>query len=207
MDIKQIIKNDNQRVANNEAIKKMQNDLIKAYEKDLEVWEELTNKLRIKKDYRNEVHEFFLENGFVKSDTDNEGRVFISDSTTYYKNQNTWVIVTFNEYSETEDIIQVRFPADGKLCSFSYILNDDSREKLELIGGFTLDRELIYKGNYKEVISKCDSIEELSKLDKNLKDHTQYLENNINKDINTDGVYQLENKKQFKTFKEVFEAF
>lgn len=207
MDIKQIIKNDNQRVANNEAIKKMQNDLIKAYEKDLEVWEELTNKLRIKKDYRNEVHEFFLENGFVKSDTDNEGRVFISDSTTYYKNQNTWVIVTFNEYSETEDIIQVRFPADGKLCSFSYILNDDARETLELIGGFTLDRELIYKGNYKEVISKCDSIEELSKLDKNLKDHTQYLENNINKDINTDGVYQLENKKQFKTFKEVFEAF
>lgn len=207
MDIKQIIKNDNQRVANNEAIKKMQNDLIKAYEKDLEVWEELTNKLRIKKDYRNEVHEFFLENGFVKSDTDNEGRIFISDSTTHYKNQNTWIIVTFNDYSETEDIIQLRFPADGKLYSFSYILNDDARETLELIGGFTLDRELIYKGNYKEVISKCDSIEELSKLDKNLKDHTQYLENNINKDINTDGVYQLENKKQFKTFKEVFEAF
>lgn len=207
MDIKQIIKNDNQRVANNEAIKKMQNDLIKAYEKDLEVWEELTNKLRIKKDYRNEVHKFFLDSGFVKSDKDPEGRIFISDSTTHYKNQNTWVIVTFNEYSETEDIIQVRFPSDGKLCSFSYILNDDARETLELKGGFTLNKQPIYKENYKEAISNCDSVEELSKLDKNLKDHTQYLENNINKDINTDGVYQLENKKQFKTFKEVFEAF
>ncbi len=33
MDIKQIIKNDNQRVANNEAIKKMQNDLIRLMKK------------------------------------------------------------------------------------------------------------------------------------------------------------------------------
>lgn len=206
MDLNKIIEADNQKVARDEALRKMQNNLIKAYEKDLEVWEELTNKLRIKKDYRNEVHKFFLDSGFVKSDTDNEGRIFISDSTTYYKNQNTWVIVTFSEYSETEDIIQLRFPADMKLYSFRYILNDDAREKIELIGGFTLDRELIYRGNYKEVISKCDSVEELSKLDKNLKEHTQYLENNINKDINTDGVYQLENKEQFKTFKEVFEA-
>lgn len=206
MDLDKIIEADNQKMARVEAVRKMQRNVIKEFEKVIELGQALTNKLAINHSYREEVQKFFLDKGFVKSDTNHEGRINMSNLTTYYKNQNTWITISFSEYSENENIIDIVLPLNNQGKRLIYKLNDEAMNTLILRQGFILNNEHVYLGSYEEVISGCDSIEELTNLDNQLKEHIQYLQENLNKDINTDGVYQLPNKKQFKTFKEAFEA-
>lgn len=206
MDLSKIIESDNKKVANDEVVRKMKRNVIKDFEKDSELWEELTHKLAISNSYRNEVQNFLLDEGFVKSDKDHEGRINMSNLTTYYKNENTWITISVSEYSETEHIIDVIIPLHNQGKRLVYKLNDEAMKIIILRKGFALNNDLVHLGNYKEVILGCDSIDELTNLDSQLKEHIQYLQENICKDINTEGVYELSNKEQFKTFKEAFEA-
>lgn len=206
MDLNKIVEADNQKIASIETMKKMQCNVINKFKNDSELWEELTHKLAINHSYRDEVHKFFLDSGFVKSDTDHEGRTNTSNLTTYYKNQNTWLIISFSEYSESEHIIDVILPLSKQGGRLVYKLNDKALNTITLRKGFMLNNELIHLGNYTEVISACNSIEELTNLDNQLNEHIQYLQDNLKKDINTDGVYQFQNNHQFKTFKEAFDV-
>lgn len=206
MDLNKIIEADNQKVASDEAVRKMQRNVIKEFEQDSKLWEDLTQKLAINHSYREEVQRFLLDKGFVKSDKDHEGRINMSNLTTYYKNQNTWITISFSEYSDTENIIDIILPLNNQGKRLVYKLNDEAMDTITLRKGFMLNNEIVHLGNYKELVSNCNSIEELTNLDNQLKEHIQHLQENLNKDINTDGVYQLPNKKQFKTFKEAFEA-
>ena len=206
MDLNKIIEADNQKVASDEALRKMQRNVIKEFEQDSKLWEDLTQKLAINHSYREEVQRFFLDKGFVKSDKDHEGRINMSNLTTYYKNQNTWITISFSEYSDTENIIDIILPLNNQGKRLVYKLNDEAMDTITLRKGFMLNNEIVHLGNYKELVSNCNSIEELTKLDTQLKEHIQHLQENLNKDINTDGVYQLPNKEQFKTFKEAFDA-
>lgn len=207
MDIKKIIEEDNKVTANNETIKKMQQNIINGYENSISLEESLSNKLAIDRSYRDEVHQFFRENNFQKSDTNHNGNIVAeSNPTTYYRCQNTWATVLFSKYSETEDKIQITFPLSGIYNNLSYKLENDAMKILEFPNGFRLNNETLYIGNYKKIISNCDSIDELSNLDKQIKDRIEYLQLNINKDINTNSLYELQNGNQFTTFAEAFGA-
>lgn len=206
MDINKLIEEDNKKISSEEAIKKAQRNLIDRFEEDTKLWGDLAEKLEINETYRSEVNNFFIDNGFVKSDTDNKGRVFMSGLTTHYKKENTWITVSFNTIDLNEAVIQIILPSNGNSYGLSYKLNDDAMKKLEFEGVFKLNNDFVFGHNYKEIIRNCNSLEALYDLDNQLKEHIQFLKDNLNKNIDNSCVYELQNKKQFKTFKEAFEA-
>lgn len=206
MNLKEMIEQDNKKASESEHIKNIQKGLIENYEKNINLGKSILDKLTINKSYRDEVHQLFLDNGLQKSDTDHEGNNFISSSTTYYKYENTCIAVSFAERSETEDIIEIIRPVEKSRSALIYKL-DDNLEKI-LYSKFIpkLNNEFIGADNYKEKIIKCNSIEELTKLDNQIKEDNKQKESNLSKNINFVGVYQLQDDRQFKSFAEAFES-
>lgn len=206
MDINKLIEEDNKKVEYEKSLKKAQRNLIAEFEEYSKLWKDLEEKLSINETYRNEVNDFFIDNGFVQSDTDYNGRVFMGGSTTHYKQQNTCITVSFSNRDLNEDIIQIIRPITGQHYNLVYKVNDDAMKKLEPKEEFKINNQLLFESNYKELIESCNSLEVLSNLDNQLKKHIQFLKENLNKDIENTGVYQLQDKRQFKTFKDAFNA-
>lgn len=205
MDIKKIVEQDNQKETDLASLVKKQSKVIEAYENDIELGVKFSNKLAINKSYRDEVHQFFIDNGFEKSNTNHEGHTIMSTTTNYYKCQNTWMAISFSEYSETEDTIQVIRPVENEYHSLVYTL-DNSIKNMMNFKGFILNNELIHIGNYKEIIKQCNSIEDLIELENLINKNIEDTKAKLNKDIEVVYKYQLRDGQQFATFKEAFSA-
>ena len=206
MDLDDIIKKDNKIAEEEESIKKMQNNMIKEYEQLIELSNSLTNKVAINKSYRDEVQNYFIKNGFTKSSTNNEGRTVISDNITYYKCENSWIAICFNEYSDTEELIDIIIGNQGKQYRLSYKLDNNSDKMLVWKVSTKLNDEHVLASNYKDCILNCNSIIELSKLEEQIKENKANIKVNIANVEKAYYVYELQNKKQFSTFEEAFKA-
>lgn len=206
MDFKAIIQEDKEKI-------QLQNKIIKDYKKLLNINLKLSDKFLIDDSFKDEVLNYFISNGFEKSETDHEGKNFSSTCTTYFKysdddmkGQYIYISVTFGDLSDYEKSISIIRHSTGSHYAFVYTLEKNENDLLCFKVNTTLNGDPILLDNYEKKISECNSIKELSNLERQIKENIEDFETKLSEDFKVSSVYKLRSGSKFDTFEEALSA-
>ena len=201
MNLDEIRRQDDERENKKNDLEKKKSCVQEKFEELMELGESQSKEVEIKKACRDEVKEYFKANGFEESDRDEHGRLIGFSSIIHFKSGNSWINVWFTEISSTEEIYISR-PIYNEDYLMKYIV--DNKNLFVWKVNPKINNEPIHSSNYKESIWKCDSIEELSEFEGQIKENIEYMKGNIENIKKVKYIYQLIDGRQFTTFEEAF---
>ncbi len=207
MDLEEIVKEDNEKIEKEISINDLKKDLKDRFGSKLVVDQNLINKFKINKSYRDEIHKYFTKNNFNKTNTDNNGEYIVDDPDLIcYKRENTYIKILFNVNGELEEEIQIKILQKDVLKSLFYKVNDDVMDLLNenKNKNITLKGMPLLYDNYKNVIDNCNTLEDLKQLEYELEEDIKLTLEKGSRDINSDYIYELKNHEQFATFESAF---
>ena len=212
MNLDDIVKENSEREKIDREIQSIREDVKKSYKKLLNLLEDkdLKIKYEITHKCRKDIKEYFLNKGFSISSKNEKGVEFLSNKTTYYSKENTYIRVSVIQDEATSnfiiiDIFKLNEETPIASLAFTFKLDKDSEERSNYKYPIKIGNEYVYVHNYSNLIEACTNKEQLLELKETISKNIDYIKSNIDKNIPLTYVYEEKKVNLFKTFEEAFE--